>query len=270
MKTLFTLVLIVAFAYNTQAQIQGYNVGDVVSDFTVTDIEGHTHNLYTYTAAGKYVWMDFFFTTCGPCQSVTPVFNQFYDKYGCNEGNVICLSMNSGSDNDAAVIAYENTYGGSYHHAPAISNQGGATAVDSDFNPSQYPTICLIGPDNKLIESDIWPVSGVATFENTFPTGFNPSTMACSSFIDEEQNSVVSLTVFPNPVLDKCIVRFNITEGNTYEIKIVNILGQEILNKQVTTKETELLLGDLKRGLYIVQLYENDALISAQKIQVVR
>ena len=32
-------------------------------DFTVTDIDGNTHNLFTYLAYGKYVVIDFFFTT---------------------------------------------------------------------------------------------------------------------------------------------------------------------------------------------------------------
>ena len=32
-------------------------------DFTVTDTDGNTHNLFTYLNDGKYVCLDFFFTT---------------------------------------------------------------------------------------------------------------------------------------------------------------------------------------------------------------
>ncbi|GAB4287070.1 MAG: hypothetical protein Kow0068_12820 [Marinilabiliales bacterium] len=32
-------------------------------DFTVTDTDGNTHNLFSYLDAGKYVCLDFFFVT---------------------------------------------------------------------------------------------------------------------------------------------------------------------------------------------------------------
>ena len=45
---------------------------------------------------------------------MSPLYNEFYDKYGCNGGEVYCLSMNDGSDNDAEVIAYEQSFGGTF------------------------------------------------------------------------------------------------------------------------------------------------------------
>ena len=52
------LVLITSVVF---AQVQNYNVGDVVDDFTVTDTDGNTWNLYDLTSQGKYVYLDFFF-----------------------------------------------------------------------------------------------------------------------------------------------------------------------------------------------------------------
>ena len=161
-------------------QVQNYNVGDVVNNFIVTDVHGVEHNLYEYTAQGKHVYLDFFFDTCVPCQTTTPIFNEFYDKYGCNEGDLIAISMNNGTDGDAAVIAFEEQYGGPFNHSPAVSADGGAGAVDSDFNIAAYPTYCLISPENTLLENDIWPLTGVETFEATFPEDFDPPVMACS------------------------------------------------------------------------------------------
>ena len=51
-------------------------------DFTVTDVHGNTHNLFTYLDNGKHVIIDFFFTTCGPCISSVPTLNQAYTDYG--------------------------------------------------------------------------------------------------------------------------------------------------------------------------------------------
>ncbi len=107
MKKITSLLMLLAVTFVGQAQVNNYNVGDVVDDFTVTDVFGVEHNLYEYAAAGKYIYLDFFFDTCGPCQVTTPIFNEFYDKYGCNAGDLIMISINNGTDTDEEVIAFE-------------------------------------------------------------------------------------------------------------------------------------------------------------------
>ena len=121
MKKITSLFLILLFSIVTLAQTNNYNVGDVVDDFTVIDTNGNTWNLYDLTSQGKYVYLDFFFDTCGPCQTTTPIFNEFHDTYGCNQGNLFMLSVNNGTDSDAEVIAFENAFGGDFTHAPAVS-----------------------------------------------------------------------------------------------------------------------------------------------------
>ncbi len=55
------LIGAIAFAsFTSSAQIQGYGVGDTVDNFTVTDTNGNTHDLYAYAEAGKYILLDFF------------------------------------------------------------------------------------------------------------------------------------------------------------------------------------------------------------------
>ncbi len=119
-------VLFILFTTMVNAQVQNCDIGDVVDDFTVIDIYGGEHNLYSYLGEGKYVYLDFFFDICAPCEITTPIFNEFYDKYGCGMGDVICISINNGTDNNAEVEAFQNMYGGPFNHAPAISSERGA------------------------------------------------------------------------------------------------------------------------------------------------
>ena len=60
MKKITSLFLILLFSIVTIAQTNNYNVGDIIDDFTVTDVYGIEHNLYEYADAGKHIYLDFF------------------------------------------------------------------------------------------------------------------------------------------------------------------------------------------------------------------
>ena len=237
--------------YVVNAQVNGYNVGDIVDDFTVTDVEGVEHNLYTYLAAGKYVYLDFFFDTCVPCQTTTPIFNEFHDKYGCNEGDVVMISMNNGSDSDAEVIAFENLYGGPFNHAPAVSADGGAGAVDSDFAIAAYPTYCLIAPDNTLLESDIWPLTGVGTFEATFPAGFNPPVLSCSLGLTD-LNADLEFAIYPT-VSNGNEINIVLNEQVETDINVYDVLGRRVFFNNYSLKNIQFSLND-PAGYYFVTI----------------
>ena len=80
MKKYTSLALLLLITLVSFAQTNNYNVGDVVDDFTVTDVYGVQHNLYEYADDGKYIYLDFFFDTCGVCQQTIPIFNEFFDN----------------------------------------------------------------------------------------------------------------------------------------------------------------------------------------------
>ena len=223
MKNLFLTFAFLTLPILANAQATNYSVGDVVDDFTVVDTEGVEHNLYSITASGKYVFLDFFFVNCGPCQTWQATYNQLHDKYGCNEGEVYCLSINNGFDNNAQVIQYEATYGGPYNHAPAVSNEGGGEAVDANFGISAYPTFCLINPDNVIINTDIWPLTGIETFEAAFPADFNPEPMECN-VLDIGEQSTLELSLYPNPVnaQETLHVRLSQSQSGTYTVYSTN------------------------------------------------
>jgi thiol-disulfide isomerase/thioredoxin len=129
-------------------------------DFTVTDVHGETHNLFSLLNEGKYVIVDFFFTTCGPCISSVPTLNQSFIDYGCNTGEIFYISIDN-DNTDAEVLQYELDYGGLL---PSVSGiEGGGNAVISAYGISAYPTVILIAPDHTILEQDIFPVSNITT-----------------------------------------------------------------------------------------------------------
>ncbi|HPE83789.1 MAG TPA: T9SS type A sorting domain-containing protein [Aequorivita sp.] len=238
-----TLILLF-FGLLANAQVQNYNVGDVVDDFTVTDTDGNEYNLYSLIAEEKLVWLDFFFVDCVPCQGSAPIFNEFYDTYGSNAGNVFCLSVNNGNDNDARVIQYEIDHGGPFDHAPAVSNEGGGPEVDTNFGINAYPTFCLIGPGNILLNKDIWPLTGIETFEDTFPSWFIPT-------LRVEDATTFDFNIYPS--VSNGNININLPNKMESSISIFNTLGQQVFMNNYSEKSINLEL-QLSAGVYIVKV----------------
>jgi thiol-disulfide isomerase/thioredoxin len=264
-----TALLLVAA--NSFSQASNYPNGSTVANFTVTDTDGNTIDLYTITASGKYVLLDFFFDTCPPCQASQPIFNEFHDKYGCNAGDVFCASINNGTDNDAAVIAYEATYGGSFHHSPAVSSDGGSTAVKNAFGVSAYPTYCLVGPDNKMVMTDIWPVDNVGSLEAAFPASAITE-MACS-FASLEEQGLSNLTMYPIPSSTEINVNFTSVSNSVAQIEIYNLLGEKIetiVSDVIIGKNiVQIGLSDYAAGQYMIAIKMDD-FVETAKFTVVK
>ena len=226
-KILLLLLLSTVGLFSAQAQVQNFNVGDVCPDFSVTDVNGVTHKLYDITASGQYVIIDFFFTTCGPCQQMAPIFSELHEKYGCNGGKLFCISIDTGYD-DADVVAFENNYGGPSAHAPAVSgNQGGGNAVINTMNVQAFPTFAMIGPDNKIISTDIWPISNVASFESEFPANSGITPMACSAVNVDPSSEQMPLSIYPNPTSQRAQLSMDFNSMEPAVVEVFDLAGQK-------------------------------------------
>ncbi len=262
-KLLLSTFIACTAVFGLNAQIQGYTVGQTVADFTVTDINGNTHTLSDYTNAGKWVVLDFFFVDCVPCQGTAPIFNELHEKYGCNSADLVCISINTGQDNDAYVESFETQHGGTFSHAPAVSGDGGSGSVNTAFSPAAYPTFCLIDPNMEMKNGDIWPISSVADFESAFTTaGFSPTPTACAAASTEEL-TLTDAQIFPNPSNGNVSVRFNNTVSSDVTIEVSNLVGQVVYTtNEVATSGTNTLdlnLADLNDGQYIVKISNGQA-----------
>lgn len=256
-------VLILTFLVTSlfaSAQTSNYANGSTVADFTVTDINGVTHSLYSYTSQGKYVVLDFFFAACGPCQATAPYFNQLHETYGCNSANLVCLTINNGNDNNAQVLAYENTYGGTYAHSPAVSNTGGGPAATSAFGVGAFPTYCLIGPDNKMIKNDMWPISSMQSFVSFLPAAVQPA--ACATSVAEIQTSR-SISIHPSPSTGAVTIELDGMGSGNVTLELFDMLGQQVRTISLGgaangAVRQNVNLAELENGQYLCRFITND------------
>ena len=155
MKKLFTLMLALAIGFGLKAQCP---LTEAV-DFDAVDCHGTQVNLFDILDGGQAVLIDFFFTTCGPCQQATPKIVESYYAMGCNMHDVFYMEI-SPSDGDAACQNWASNYGVEY---PTIGTNGSGNLICSQYGIQQYPTVILIMPNRQIVIQDLWPINNAQT-----------------------------------------------------------------------------------------------------------
>lgn len=128
-----------------------------IPDFNVTDIYGHKHTLKSdYLNKGKYVFIDFFNTTCPSCNLLAPVVDTVFRDFGCNYGDVIFLAIERGHSYNETfqfTVDYTMTF-------PAISgNDGGGNEVHTDYSIPFTPYKLIISPDEQIVSDNPYQFS---------------------------------------------------------------------------------------------------------------
>ena len=155
MKKIFTLILATALSFNMLGQCPL----TTAVDFTATDCHGTEVHLFDILDGGQYVLIDFFYTTCGPCNTAAPKVVESYYAFGCNQHDVYYMEI-SVSDGNAACQSWVTTYGVEY---PTIGTDGGGATICSNYGITAYPTVILIAPDHSIVIQDLWPINTAQT-----------------------------------------------------------------------------------------------------------
>jgi thiol-disulfide isomerase/thioredoxin len=260
-KLLLSLLICASATLNAQTSLT------TAVDFTATDIDGNTFNLFNKLDSGHYVVIDFMFTTCGPCQATGPKLHGAFVNYGSNSpsSQLFFVSINR-DDNNATMHTWETTHMSPTGPYPlGISGtQGSATAGAQTFHTTYgvgaFPTIILIAPNHQIIETDMWPISTAATFttyftsHGLFPTGINKTI---------KENNIFSIS--PIPATDG--ITINSKSKAMEQIKIMDMIGNVIYNErllnQVNSQNID--ISKLAAGIYFAEIRLANNEVSIQK-----
>jgi thiol-disulfide isomerase/thioredoxin len=229
---------------------------DTVPDFTVTDISGHTHRLYSYLEEDKYVGLDFFGLSCAPCIALVPVINQAFTKYGCNQNEVIIIALNM-LNNDEAVSAFKQQYGGLY---PAVSGiEGGGEAVYYDWQIQFWPQFVVIHP-NKTLIANIDPIN-LDVIDSVFNAyGIQPDTCNASGISPHFLNPN-EIRVFPNPSEGRVFIDFNTIPAKEIKYKVYNSLGN-VVKTGITDKDSFVDISTYGSGIFVIQFVYDEMIVN--------
>ena len=142
--------------------------GSVAPDFTITDIEGEEHNLYSYLDSGYAVIIDFSATWCGPCWNyhTSGVFEEIYEAHGpdgANEVRILFIESDDNTTDDDLHGTGTNTWGDWTAGVEYPIADNGGNIFDL-YQCAYYPTIFTVCP-NRIIQQ-----TGQATAKDTSTT----------------------------------------------------------------------------------------------------
>lgn len=144
--------------------------GSVAPDFTVTDINGTTHTLSTYLAAGKTVIMDVSATWCGPCwnyhnsKALEDIYNA-YGPEGSNEVVVLFIEGDATTTNDDLLGNTPASRGNWVDHTPYPIIDG--SNVGDLYEITYFPTLFRICPNGLVSEINAGAASTIRTSINS-------------------------------------------------------------------------------------------------------
>lgn len=265
MKKIYTVLLAFTACYAAQAQTP--------PNFTVTDSDGASLNLYTTLASGKTIMLDFFFTTCPPCIANVDNIEHIYQQFGAGSNNFDIWGIND-RNSDAEINAYKTQYGVTN---PCVSGtEGGGLAVvnsyASSYNFTGFPTYAIICADQS-VTWDVWPISANAP-EIKAALETECGLVAGSAGVNDVEKVAIT-AVYPNPSVEYATVAYKLETRSMISIEVYSILGDLI--KKVTPgfvnagqKETLLNVRDLAAGNYFIKLNVNDELSDVMKLNVTK
>ncbi len=231
-------------------------VGNTAPDFTAIDTHGETHTLYDYLEDGKVVVLDFFFTTCGPCQFYSPQVNLAYEKYGCNTADVIFMAIDWG-DTNAEVIAYDEEYQIEY---PSISGtEGGGNGIVNLYNISGFPTFYVIDSTKKIIDQIDPPTLQVFDFRFAQHDILPADCMVTSL---SERLASDQLQLFPNPVgYGSLTIGFPQSLTGDVNIQLYDSYGKKVDRKlmHLDGNTQQFPVEGLNPGVYILKVEDRES-----------
>lgn len=158
MKKVLLFIAAILLSFSMSAQTSQ----TVAIDFTATDCHGTEVHLFDILDGGQYVLIDFFYTTCGPCQLATPKVVEAYHALGCNDFEVFFMEISPYNDN-SQLQNWCSTYGVEY---PTIGTSSIGASICNSYGIGAYPTLILIAPNHQIVIQDLWPINDAQSIIN--------------------------------------------------------------------------------------------------------
>ncbi|MBA2612310.1 MAG: SBBP repeat-containing protein [Bacteroidetes bacterium] len=172
------------------------------------------------------------------------------------------LTTTLGSANDAYILKLDGT--GNYVWATQLGGSGDDYGTCIALNSAGE--IFTAGRFLGTVDFDPGAATTTLTAVGSWDTYIH-KLGSLSSGISESYSENNILSLFPNPTTDVLNVFLgSAVADDTLKLEILNTFGQLVLTETMSGKHLELNTKELSSGLYIVKIYNNNTILSSQKI----
>ena len=144
-----------------------YELGDVMYDFTLTDINGNSYKLSEMLETKDMVMLNFWYVECSNCFYEFPYVNTVYEAY---KDDIEILAINDyPNDTLDDVKAYPTDYLGEDLQMPLFKVGNGENELTLNKFPSEgYPTTVIIDRYGVITMIEVGAVLGESKWKNIF------------------------------------------------------------------------------------------------------
>jgi len=259
------------FSLTIAANLSFGQIGAVAPDFTVTDIDGTQHTLYSYLNAGKVVLLDVSATWCGPCWNFhnAHYLEDLYAEYGPDGTDEVVVLFYEG---DASTTASDlngtggNTQGDWVTGTPyPIMNEAPLQLNLNIYAPLGFPTINVICPSDKKIKWDLWDSQAGTTAQSlqNMQAKVDEVIGDCAIAVGISDASLIETSITPNPTKDNITVSFSVTQNESVTIELYSVSGAKLsttdFQANTGSNDAPLNLNAYQAGTYFVKVSSSNS-----------
>lgn len=216
MKNVF-LIIVSAVTFNLTAQF--------TPDMTFVSSQDENITPSEILNNGQYIYLDFFSTTCGACNSVASEINNAYAYYGANNQNVFFIGVDNFSS-ASSCIDFATSHNSEF---PVIAGQEGGGSIFSLYNISGYPKGVLINPSGEVITTLTYSsiVNLTESLESYISPINNCDQVEITSMVSDSEANQIVLNINTNSSYLYGYPSFAIfnSNGDTLAMEQVNYYG---------------------------------------------
>lgn len=235
------------------------NAQTVAQDWTKTDCNGNTWQLYPMCDSGKVVVMEFVMpTTCFGCHNAAGYLESIWQQFNVSDPNKVemfAIAYNN-SYTCTQLANWKTTYGINMMHP---MDQGGSML--SYYGSMGMPTIVIVGGVGHMVfyEKQGFTESDTTNIKNAISLALSTSGVAEPSLDNK-------FKVYPNPANNIFTFEVSETGSTNNEVEIYNTLGVKVLSFSIGKEQKkEISLEDLSSGAYFIR-YKNDTGIYTKRL----
>lgn len=261
----FAAALFILFnSLQASAQISGQ-----APDWTLTDINGTSHNLYSYLGQGKIVFLDVSATWCTPCWEfhTSHALHDVYDSLGPAGSNKVMVFHIEADPQTTLDDLYglTSTTKGNWVTGtpyPIISPEPAQTdSFTNSYSVAYFPLVYMICADRTIREvGTLTDEQLIAEMGSCPPQGV------------EEMSEAGNVSINPNPVTGKARLDISLARESNIEIAMMNVVGKVVHSTSLDRlpegdHSISIDASDLAPGVYFVRVRSGSSMITKKIIK---